>query len=510
MPWRPTAAFGLSGRKNWSPRRFSKQYLQRSLQRHSASDEQDRASTYLLRHEGADYKFLWLAEVFTPVDIPQLEERLDSISKRRPPFANRPTDNYAHWLTQGRRDASEAWHALPYFARRGIMEMMPNRITTELPLGVDWATGGITLVTPSIAVAVISFAYSDSFAAGFGELTRRRESTSLDKFPGGYSLIDVPKKKALAVDAWHEARISEASVWLAQELPGFFSRGAGEPLPSIALISTRGFKAWEERRTFQKRLSPFNVLGLGYSILEPYWAVDVRPEIHVREVAHGAGLRAASLLATTYDAGDNASEDLQGELHHVLSEPMQSMMLRWALVHLVLRSRKRLNRLRDDIASIAGRASSRDFLTLRNELISIGADVRLAANEAATFARTERDWARHFPASTEVVPEAHMGKYAPESLLELWKSALLAETEQLTPLEKDFSELAGVSADLTNVAFGIRTQRAVLWLTIVSVIVAAASLLVAIVALRATSQPPSTSPSPSYSANANGAESSTS
>ncbi|MEV0174931.1 hypothetical protein AB0I00_27895 [Streptomyces sp. NPDC050803] len=488
----------LSEQKLWqlyrSPRmpRFGKRALLHEINRRSAQaglrharrrDDSENESTTFPNGWHANFTDLWLVEVFTPLDFPALARDLEDLNKQTRGFS--AFNDYAEWISKARQQNGIAWTAIPTFASPDCRRLLPDKITEELPQGVEVVTGSISTVSSGISVLVMNFEYRDDFSSQLNELVNRRYSAQLGRRRGGaYEMLGIDQQKSEAIAKWREERAQEASAWVKTHFSGFFAREASLSLPVIELFQTTGFIPWDETTPRGVESRSLRTLGLSYDF-GSYWKSEDFPSLRARHKDGWFKKGTASpdvlvLAANERDLVGGSSLPPGDTLHHVRWLVSQ-LAIRWALSCLVVRSGRRFNRVRDDVTQAVEKASFGDFIELRDELLQTGVDSNLTVMEAIKFADS-RNWDWELPTFAHFVPPGLNAN--PVDLDELWKSEQLAEARRITEAEQHLREVASTAAELTNAAYNIRLQGRVFFLTIASLLVSLVALWVSYVSLK--------------------------
>jgi hypothetical protein len=426
---------------------------------------------------------LWLIEIFTPLDIPNLSRRLAELNGR-----TRGADafkDYAEWLSTARQQDGISWTKIPTFASPDCQIFIPDKVTEELPRGVDAVMSSLWTVTSGISLLVMNFRYSDDFSSEMNELINHHYTAEIGRSRrGSYEIDGVEQQKARAVAKWRDNRTREAASWLSSHFQGFFARDAKVNMPAIELTLTTGFIPWDATRP-RTINDPLRALGLSHDN-SPYWKSDDFPELRARHAGRWTMGHEMSTETLHLSANEQAllgdTDDSRAEQLHRVRWATEQMAARWALNRLVLGSGQRFNRVRDDVTRAVERASFKAFIDLRNHLLQSGIDANLTVSEAVKFSNNAGHWNWELPKFSEVVPP-HWGTPA-VTLDEAWRQEQSSEAGRITEVEQHLRDVTSTAAELTNAAYNIRLQGRVFFLTIVSLIVSLVALWVSYVSLK--------------------------
>ncbi|WP_345699187.1 hypothetical protein [Kitasatospora terrestris] len=473
-------------------RRDSRRWARHTVEHSRPRDEQQRVSTALLPGDGARLARLWVAEIFTPLDFPNISKQLDVLSGRsREMGAFR---DYAEEFRKARRASIAGWITLPSFKRRGSRYFNPNAMVEKLPPGVEHVGFRLTMVTPSVAAIVAELTYSEDFSRRFGRLANRHYQTWAESRPGGgFVLHGVERQKERAAFEWRSQRVAEASGLLAKHFPGFFAREEGVNHPAVELILTAGFLPWNYMAP--NRGSRYRALGLD-GVLGPQWVCGRATALRAKLADIPTDRMWGSVDTLVFAAREDEIDSdpplgfrLRPNQHDFealgfLGDTVEPFALRWALYRLVVRSGERFNGLRDGIALRVSKATSKDFLRLRDDLLRLGVENGHAIGEIVEYANSDRDWNFELQDFSGSFPPGYPPSATIDSLGEFVKLNLLREADRLVRTEGEFRDLMSTSAEMTNAAFNARLQGKFYILAILSLVVALVALYVSYLSLK--------------------------
>ncbi|WP_329442571.1 hypothetical protein [Streptomyces canus] len=459
----------------------------RHLKMFRESDIRDNDGTRIPATEKVALRAMWVVEFYTPPDMETMARRLQEVDEMAPSATF--TKGYEDWFRAARKDGGGGWIRLPDFARPGWSAFGRDQIFGTLPEGAVRANCALFGVTHGISALVVRFDYEDDFAEGYGELLREDQGKRLEPLKNGFSLVGPSSLKKRKVKSWRKARVKEASDWVSANFPGHFSR-AGEHLPSVHLITTAERVPWESEPTGDG-MGGYEVLEAGYTVW-PYWQCSTLTSLRV-QIASDIGPYLRNDLEGVLVCASRESDLLSGEpvgvgsdysssvghAMHGMEENLSNLTIRWGLDSYVARLGKQVADVRDRATAISSIATYGAFVDLRNKLLVTGIESQLVAKEIVTFCESRR-WLGEGSEYNQVLTRFYLDAgRQPVNLHAGLAKRIIEESRRISQVEKEIRELVSAAADLTNAAYGIRLQAVVLWLTVVSVVVAVIALLVA-------------------------------
>lgn len=461
----------------------------RHTRRFRQRDIDENTETRLPPNETVSFRAIWMVEFFGPPDAGGIYKRLQQLDAVSSAWGQR---GYAKWLKSTRTANGGAWTRLPDFAAPGQTTLGRDELFTELPEGVRRVTAGLVAVTHGITALVLRFEYEDDFAKSYGELLREDQGKKLEPIGAGratgQSIISPMFMKSRKVKEWRLCRIKQASSWIAAHYPGHFVRH-GETHPVVHFVTTAHLVPWQDDTSGSR--------GDGYSVLdlrpdfrghwEPAemtalrfrWTSEHADYRHGREEVLACAAREEDLLSgEPVGVGPHYSSDISHAMYR-MDDELTDIAVRWGLFCYVAKLGNRIAEVRDQATSIASDATHKSFVSLRNRLLVSGIESQLVAKEIVSFCGSDR-WIGQGFQLNEVLsqPLLDLGRL-PGQFHSSLAAYITNESARISSSEKEVRELVSAAADLTNAAYGIRLQAVVLWLTVVSVVVAIIALVVA-------------------------------
>jgi hypothetical protein len=403
-----------------------------------------------------------------------------------------------------RRRGGGAWQTLPYVLPPDSNRFWPDRIVDALPNGIAFARLGIYTLTSTVTAVTTMFLLEEEHSRVLGSIVDQDRSFRTRLLPhGGVAFSDVRQQRQEAVDAWRAQLRDDAARWLAARLPGSFHRLAPGQLPAIELLLTEQQRPWEEPAGQQRGRGWTELLDLegfdGYwQCADPSWLRLRERRFHgrrpgQRHILTLAGLRPEFL--ETRPPPPTGTGQLDRAVQH-LDFYVVALANRWALTSLLRELDEHLAATRD-LAERSGGRSPRALTQIQQQLLRTGVDSQIVAADIVRYAQDEASWRRDILDFHEVLPSAVAGRVTPRaSLAGTVRQGQINQGNRVTQAEAGLRELLNTSAQLTAAAENLRLQRRVLWLTVVSLIVAAVAAAAAVVALRMSGNTPPATPTP--------------
>ncbi|MFI6417644.1 hypothetical protein ACIBG6_09580 [Streptomyces sp. NPDC050842] len=457
----------------------------RRIRRFSQRDIEENANARLPQGEEVSFRAIWMVEFYTPPDAGDMYRRLQQLDGVTPAAA---PQGYAEWFKGARTADGGAWIRLPTFAASGQSSLgWGEQISAKLPEGVGHVWVGLMAVTHGISALVLRFEYDEDFAREYGELLCDDQGKRLERIGNGYSIVSPMFMKSRRVREWRRRRIEQASSWVSVHFPGHFTRQA-EAHPAIQFVTTKNLDPWLEQSS--------GSMSDGYGVLDlrsdftSHWessyptslrfrrATERTEYWYQRDEALACAARESDLLsAEPIGVGSLCSSSVSHAMQG-LDESLTEIAVRWGLYSYVANLSDQIADVRDKATLIANDATHGSFVALRNRLLVSGIESQLVAKEIVTFSAGDRwDGGGRL---NEILPQAlsDLGR-SPTSFHSVLARSIARESLRISESEKEIRDLVSAAAGLTNAAYGIRLQAVVLWLTVVSVLVAIVALVVA-------------------------------
>jgi hypothetical protein len=425
--------------------------------------------------EGEEINFhaVWAIEAYTPLHADRLFERLESLGFGREDPWQRGGIRAQLERARG-RPRGGTWLNLDHVFPPGTRSFrLFGGIEAPLPKGIRCARPSLHALTPSVTMLVTQFVLDDETATAFNRLSRRTDFKPRTQIrENGVSLTPSDQVKQFALHDLRAELRDRGTSWVSEQVPGVFSSGlGGRPMPSAELVTTelavpyaRGDGVWEY----------VEFAGLGY---DPFhWVSD---ELEHWRLAFARDEDYAVIAARRPDVikekytqhGDDERWPLTYELHEYLAKDLAL----WGASHMLLAFHGRLRAVRDhELQRRRLQTASKHLQTIRDEFLQDALDARDAAVELERYADDERrfEWnACEWKASDD--------RRGQERLLENLRLTVKDNAAALAGAEARLRDGLIVDSSVVGTRAGLRLNWWMLLITLVALVLAIVSLIVA-------------------------------
>lgn len=207
------------------PSLFPDPMLKEFLRLERAEDDEENAKTRPPTDEIVDVQCFWGVEFYTPSHTASLIrsiEKLDWETELSGLHSSPST-----WI-QRRRESllGRGWLNLGILRRPDTRRSRIGSRPTPLPLGIDYAIGGMYSLTSSITCVIICFVLDETLNKQYlGALNQDRQTQRKPLRRGAYQIHDPELQKAAHVHAIRAELREKVFQWFRAHLPGLFSTG---------------------------------------------------------------------------------------------------------------------------------------------------------------------------------------------------------------------------------------------------------------------------------------------
>ena len=447
--------------------------------------------------EEVQLRGLVLTEAYPPSTLSSLRKALEDLAVTR--------DEKEKWiarLAEGRSAAGTyGWLDLRVVRRsdrQGLLHVPTDR---ELPQGIDEIWPRLYFPTPSLTLMVAAFTLTDQ-AAGLSDLLRADYPGEVHvdigvAGPFGIVRSHIPwSRPARHTESWTEVRAidqkrlaCEARInaheancwkWLASRSPGRFSAEKLADRPAVRLMLTKNAAPFEDNAGW---LAP---AGLAFG-----------PDVWRPADPHGWFLRLAdwpsdqrftATAARRLQTGESGRGDSDTARHlpRQFAGGHSSLVARWAMNCLLSVYADNLAQLRDDAGKRRpGSRPVRQGSDLDKYLIRDGLDASTVVSELEAFTKDLEDFRVAVPEYTAYrtpLPEPAQAMNPPRQMVPWLRERLRDQAQQLGRDTAATIENIRASAELRQAISNTKLQRVTVSLTIVAVVIAIISLVVALCA----------------------------
>jgi hypothetical protein len=483
------------GLANWGP--FRRWSWYRKMRRQALDDTRywrerdpsENARGRLPDGERVELPVIWVTELYTPSTVPGL---LGGISNLGWEYGRGRDDSLAKWMSDVREGRRAGWTSLGLVSPPDNSHFMRER-TAPLPKGVTAALPILMSVTPSLTALVMAFLMSDESAGALDAPLRAYYSTRSERDPLfrrrhiiPYVLWNRPIRFGRRI--YHpdlirrdevRSRLQELEhhciAWVAKRMPGVFASGLrGARFPTAVLLVTEMTAPLSDEARAMRAFE-------GLSIDRDYdaWESAEWPggRLALPRSWDDEDLRLV-FACRRRDAFPNRSGYADPSSNWTIAQRaddrVRGLLSRWALTCMLDGYHRVLAALRDKAATRHSYRPVRDLKALRSLARTQLYDIVTSAQEIEEFVDSE--WAYRYDVVGMQYVHTVRGK-RPDLVQNLRSSqgsrARLLQRES-TLLQSTLS----ISSEVTQTICNIRIQRLVVLLTIISIGIALAAMLI--------------------------------
>lgn len=420
---------------------------------------------------------VWAVEIYTPLHAIKLFERLEQLGfGRDDPWGRGGIRTRLERVRGGPRGGS--WlnleHVFPPGGSRGFMF---EHVEVPLPNGVRVARPSLHALTPSVTALVVQFVLDDDAATAFHRLSCETDFEPKTRIhDSGVSFMPPDQVKETALRDLRADLRARGTRWIAQQIPGVFASGlGGSAMPSAELLTT------EVAMPFSRGEGPIDYsafAGLGY---DPFhWVSDELGHWRLAFDRDDAFITVAARRPDAVAAEERYrqhGDDERWPMTYHVNEYLERDLALWSASRLLLACHARLGSIRDhDLQSRRFQSASKRLRTIRDEFLTDATDARLAAAELARFAEDERrfEWNACDWKSSDNLPRATRDR-----LLENLRLTMQDNAGALVGAEARLRDALIVDSSVVGALASLRLNRWILLITLVALVIAIASLVVA-------------------------------
>jgi hypothetical protein len=422
---------------------------------------------------------VWIVEAFLPSTVAALSSGVERLGW----WEAHDRQTFAENVAAGRSGRGGGWAKLPILRRPTSRAMYgPRTLNRDLPAGVEYVTGHVQYLTPSLTVLVVGFRFDEPVSTALKEALSRRYKT-YHRMTGRTSSSFMPPQfqRRDAVRELERAQIAVCRRWLAERLPGYFAAGDEESTaPATLLLTTRlvvPFERGEESRYWAPEA------GIGFASEQWETGIDgLRYAFRPREdgVAVLAG-REPDIFADPEEWRKSGRDATVWSLMFAIDSDLVPLMAFRTADAVLWDAQRRLGRLRDSLARLASSSSKQQLSSVQGQLGTMSSDLTALTTEMLTWPE-RRSWVLHDIADVkeiDVFPNANRPKVADDRSL---RSRLLdfyvEHAREVREFEVGTRGLLVAAAEISGALENIKLQSFVRWVSVLALIVAALALVV--------------------------------
>ena len=268
------------------PRLFSHPADARRLEIHRLHDPKKNAQTTPPVDELIDISCVWGVEYYTPRHVESLLTNLKRLKWDSSDHDLGTSDPIA-WISRSRQHHfGSGWLNIGVIYSRTDDIYDPFRRTAPLPPHVEYATGGLYSLTPSLFCIVMGFVFEEDYCAQFDKALRTDRQTYTHAYKKSstrrYRIYGPETQKSDHIRRIRAEMVGLAKDWFQEHLPGLFSSGLlGGELPTCELVTLRKAEPFAPRKG--NGLSSYlSVLDLHPHWDDVYWKKWTRDSLNRR------------------------------------------------------------------------------------------------------------------------------------------------------------------------------------------------------------------------------------
>lgn len=386
----------MARRLHWKlPALFPDPAYAAKLARAREDDDQENEQTSPPEDEQICLHALTVAELYGPSQVDALCRRLDSLGWRDAIAESRDP---VEWIKRGRDGSSTgSWFNLGVLTRPGDKRFLAERRFVDLPDDVDYASGQIFCLTPSITCLVVRFIYTDAYALSLDAALRKKRQTAFTRVHRGYRYNKPRFEKQRDVERIRIGGTEQASAWFTSHLPGLFAGGLLDGQhPCIEMLTLAKAKPFEaSQRGYLYALG----LDRGFDV----WRSKTLEGLVFASTSFRDTHRFHACLSINLD--DLHTVELEawgGRCRHgytnYLDDDTNTLLSRWALLALAAGIERSIHNFRDSMYSKAGqRKATQRTLTTMSQFISSSMDRAMISADISQFAKQRGLFLLDFP-----------------------------------------------------------------------------------------------------------------
>lgn len=438
---------------------------------------------------------LWVAEVFTPTTIDNLVKGIRDLTTRMDQSSlTTRREDLADWVLSSRRQGTFGFTPIAYVTPKG-RKVLDSSVEGQVPAGIRYIHLHVITLTSTTTVLTATFRLDQDRERQLEEILNQDRTTFARRNANrkSFTIPNVGQQKAEAVDNWRKALRNDAVQWMADQFPGFFCGISSEQLPTIGLLLTKNYAPWHEQDP-STSLNWANILDIVHWY--GHWEAKTPSNLRLNLATRGDQRHFLMLAARQGDLVDpNNSDDERDRLNgalYWLDNSIPFLVTSWSVPALFSELEEQTIGILDAADQAGGDKSLKALEQVQRQLLRAGLDSRIVANDI-TQGPGNPILDSNVPDFVEVIHRSGPRTPAPSpSLISLWRISQAATGKRVVQMEKDLREILSTNADLASASANLRLQRRVIWLTVISMIIAIIAAGAAVYAVWPKSSAPST------------------
>lgn len=447
-------------------------------------DLKDNKGTRVPEDESLDVPMVWGAEVYGPSEIDALYANLSKLGWDIDRLSGQ-SNSAGQWIREQRLYGAGGWYNIGYVSRKTDKRFYPRDYFAPMPDVVEDLNVEIYQLTPSLTCVLIGFVLTDMAGKWYQQELSEDRRMKRDSGPrrGSVSILGVGHLKAQAIQRSRERYRAIATTWFAQHMPGFFSNASdNSQLPTAELITTKMELCFSDLRKNEGE-SFFNwrklILNAG---LTDVWTCASCAGLQLVTDKLEDKLRFHTVIALRVsDVGDKQVEHFGGRQRRAFnafcSDQVGGILAHYAGIAVLMESVSMVKLSREQLKAKQGGRKVLDVLedimrffthsmgqpTIAAELHKVSLKVGMFQHNCENF--TQEHWAQNGESLS-----------LPDVLCERTNHLAERLIEEETRVREQFGQLSSILSTRESV----KAQRRMELLTVIALLVAFASLAVAL------------------------------
>lgn len=477
----------------WGPYERWKQYrdFSKELSSRLERDAKENESGRMPPNERVEVPALWVAELYTSSTIEGLTQGITNLNWEQ---GRTRDESVIDWMTEVRHGRTAGWTNLGLVSSVDSPHFMSER-TAVLPTGVAALRPTLRSVTPSVSALTVAFMFDDETAQLLDEGLRADYTTFSTRSPRfrrrylfAHILWGRPTTHSRSVHTPDTQRRDEAAKslkaleasctsWLSRNLPGVFASGLRDgSYPTAMLFLSEGTRPFTDE---SQQIRALRSIGLSRDYNA--WETDEWPAVRM---VFPSGSREQDLRLSFGARREDSFPEHPGtpdsesnwSISQSADDLIPGLLTRWALSCLLDGYHQMLSQHRDMSASLSTFRPVRDLRDLRTFARTDLYDILSMTTEVTALAKSHRNFAYDVLEMNRVED----GTRAKLPLLKGMRKAQSRRGRQVTREAILLRKTLSMSAETTQTISNVRSQRLILALSALSIIIATSAIVIAV------------------------------
>lgn len=451
-----------------------------------ATDPDRNAEGRLPEDEGIEIPAIWVTEAYTPSTLAGLLGGLEGLQSTR---GAEDGQELKKWISDVRHGTLRGTRYLGRIRDQSKSDLLTDSIA-DLPEGIEAVMPVMTANSPSLTVLTTRFVLNDAAAARLGQILRRdytttrtcRERISFRKlaryvvyggtfwFPA-HGMLTPDWARQKAAQEYLKQLESSCRGWVSSLFPGTFASLERGVLPTAVLFVTEHSTPFDPE---SERIRSFDGIGIdrGFdkwtSSQWPAGRLALPSTFGGNERRLTIAVRRGDAFAPSEYTGDHKSN---WTIAWRASELLEGFLARWTITEILGAYERTIAQLRDESAQRTSFRPVRDYRALRSHAQTVLHDVHTLANEIRDFADDKSRYHWHAIEWEQIAPRT-------QEKLNLLEEMRIQQRKWAVTLSESASSISStllITGQITSTISNVRMQRLVIFLTGVSLLVAAAA-----------------------------------